>query len=244
MTETTTRLINGFIETELNTIKEAYAKSNLEGDHLDASQGIVWACYMFKDWVNEGTSGELTEFAGELAHSDDNDWVWLASLLSAAHLLKQNVDIRDRLLNQVIHGTAAYRYEVVRAVTFIVPTVSFSNSYLKKAVITNIERIQDLFEESVILYLCTEGSADDKRRWALKAKQRFNEYDMHQTFFEKLFEKAKYYHNSFFADTFSAAKSYFIFKLFANPSLSNHKAELFNKTENANRLFERLDISV
>jgi len=239
-TDKSSRLLNSFIETELNAIKEAYAASNLEDCHLDAGLAIAWSCYMFKNWVSEDISNELTEFAVELAHSNDNDWVWLASLLSAAHLVKENEDIRDQLLNQVSHGTAAHRYEVVRAVTFMVPTVSFSNSYLKKAVITNIERIQDLYEESVILYLCTEGSADDKRRWALDAKKRFNKLDDHKTFFEELFQKNKYYQNAFFVDTFSAAKSYFIFRLLAEPTLGHKQSGLFNEKADAREIVQNL----
>lgn len=238
--ETTIRLFNGFMETELDAIKKAYATSNLEGDHLDASQAIAWSCYMFKDWVNQEVENRLTEFAAELAHSDDNDWVWLTSLLSAAHLLKENEDVRDRLLNQVSHGTAAHRNEVVKAVTFLVPTVSFPNSYLKKAVTTNIERIQDLYEESVILYLCTDGADDDKRRWALKAKKRFNEFDDHKAFFNDIFEQNEYYQNSFFADTFSKAKSYVIFNLLAKPILNDQQSGLFNAEQNAESIVSQL----
>lgn len=237
--ETSIRLVNGFLESELNTIKEAYTSSYFKSNHLDASQAIAWSCYIFKDWITGNIKNQLINFASELIDGKCS-WLNIPCILAASYIFEENKNIRDHLFNNVSHGSSITRKNILESIGFIAPLVSFNNSTLRNSVRINISRRYFWYQESAILYLSTNGTDADKRRWALRANKHYKNHEDHQLFFETLLESPDYYESSFYSEKFSNAKSYLIFKLITSPSLSNHQANLFGEKKNADELMQYL----
>jgi len=236
------QLINGFLETELAAFKDEYRKEGSLSLQDRRSFSIAWVCYFFETWVADSFKKDLSAFVSKVMGEDDYDifgWQRIPSLQAASFILAQNEEQRDDLLIHIACGQSTIRPLMIRSAALIVPLLSFNNHYLKRAVEKNIEVIHGFYEESAVLYLCTNGDRKEKRRWALQVKKKARAGQVQV--FQMLFKQNERYKNSFFVNEFAEAKSYFIFKLFSNPVLSEYQStdDLLNPPDMFNGLSEK-----
>ncbi|MFH5884694.1 hypothetical protein ACG2F4_10310 [Halalkalibaculum sp. DA3122] len=236
------QLINGFLETELAAFNDQYREADSLSSQYRRSFSIAWVCYFLEPWVSDSFKKALSAFVSNVMDEEDYDtfgWQRIPSLQAASFLLTANEEHRDDLLKHISCGQSTVRPFMIRSAALIAPLLSFNNKYLKRAAEKNIEVIHGYYEESTVLYLCTDGDREQKKRWALTFKKKARAQQVEA--FQRFFEENKDYRNTFFADEFAEAKSYFIFKLFSNPVLSKYQSagEPFNPSENFSSLTEK-----
>ncbi len=227
------QLINGFVESELKLFKNQFNEKSYPEIQDYRSLAIAWVCYYFKDSINNENSFAIIQFVDDVYSKDNyntHGWYRISALQAAAFILTADMHYASSLIQHIGCMQGWARGFIIESVGIICPLLSFDNKHLKKATETNIKYSHGLYEENIILFLSTKGTAEEKLNW-LENQISIDEKDYHKEFYMKLKTTGKYYQCGFFVSIFNKAKSYFIFKLMSKPTLIEIQPGLFDSTE-------------
>lgn len=226
------QLINGFVKSELDLFIGQFDYRFVPEIQDNRSIAIAWLCYFFKNVITKETSSAIIQFVDNV-HSRQNyfthGWIRISALQAAAFILTADINYAHSLIQHLDCGQSWARGFIIKSVGIICPLLSFQNQYLKEATENNLRYSHLFCEESVLLFLSTKGTADEKRKW-LEQQIKSDEKAVHSPLFQRLRSADKSFKSGYFVHTFSEAKSYVIFKIFGHPNISRTQPELFDDT--------------
>jgi hypothetical protein len=226
-------LVNGFIFSELENFKKDYPEHPIPAMQDKRSLAIAWVSYYFKELVSEENIAYISSYVYQVMQEESyhyryHGWMRIAALQAASFILTGNSYHRDGLLANISCGKLTNRTFIIESCSILCPLLSFTNDILREAVEYNLKTSQGYFEEGTVLYLCSEGEAQQKLDWLNRMKI---EHPHHVKFFEKVFNAGGLYTDGFFVRIFSEAKSFFIFKLLSDPTTSFYQPNLFSPSQ-------------
>lgn len=227
------QLINGFIKSELELFKKHFDESPVPDIQDERSLTIAWLCYFFKDSISKENSFAIIQFVDKVVSKENyntHGWYRISALQAASFTLTANIFYANSLIQHINCGQAWARGLILESVSIICPLLSFNNELLKKTTESNMKYSHGLYEENIILYLSTKGSAEEKLKW-LQYQIKLNEKDYQRKFLLGLKKTGSLYQSGFFVRIFNKAKSYLIFKLLSQPTLAEVQQKLFDDVE-------------
>lgn len=235
------QLINRFIETELELFKKQFGESPVPAIQDDRSLAIAWLCYYFKELVSNENAFSVINFVDEVYSAKNyctHGYHRISALQAAAFILTKDIYYANSLIENIDCKFSLARIFVIKSVGIICPLISFDNLLLKEATENNIKNSHTHCESSVILYLSTQGKAEEKIKW-LEFQISIDEEGRHKEFFSKLKKAGSLIQSGVFVSTFSRAKSYLLFKMLSQPLLAEFQIKLFDDVGvDFNRLVE------
>jgi hypothetical protein len=227
------QLINGFIKSELKLFKKQFDESPISEIQEERSLAIAWLCYFFKGSISSENKSAIIQFV-HYVHSMENytyhGWFRISALQAAAFILTLDTYYANSLIQHIDCGQSWSRGFIIESASIICPLLSFNNEHLKNATETNIKYANVLYEKSIILYLSTKGTAEEKVKW-LENQISLAEQDYQRKFLNNLKTDERLNHSGFFVNTFNRAKSYAIFKLLSQPFLTEIQLALFDDVD-------------
>lgn len=226
------QLINGFLQRELTLFKNQFDESPVPEIQDSRSLSIAWVCFYFKELITTESTKRIIDYVDEVYQTENyttHGWFRISSLQASAFILTGDVHYANSLLQHIDCGQGWARGFVIESAAIICPLVKFQNTYLQKATEANLKYSHGMDEECTILYLCTEGSAEEKQNW-LNRQLEIDTKEYHKRFFEKLKTSGKLYQSEFFIKAFDRAKSYFLFKTICEPAYIEVQSQLFDNT--------------
>ncbi len=224
------QLINGFIKSELELFIKQFDERFIPDIQDQRSLAIAWLCYYFKDSVSSENSSSIIQFV-EKVHLSANyctyGWMRISALQASAFILTGDIYYANSLIQHIDCGQGWARGYIIESASIICPLLSFGNHQLKKATETNIKYFHTYYEENVILYLSTNGTAEEKVNW-LEHQISISNDDYLRKFFNRLKSDGDLNKSGFFVRMFSKVKSYIIFKMLCQPSFAEFQLNLFS----------------
>lgn len=227
------QLINSFIKFELALFKKQFDESPVPEIQDERSLAIAWLCYFFKDSVSSENSSAIIQFVDHIDSKENyttHGWFRISALQAAAFILTSDTYYANALIQHIDCGQGWARGFIIESASIICPLLSFDNEQLKKATETNIKYSHILYQENIILYLSTKGTAEEKVNW-LENQIKLDEKDYHRKFLLGLKTAGKLNLSGFFIRVFNKAKSYVIFKMLSQPFLAEIQPTLFDNVD-------------
>jgi hypothetical protein len=227
------QLINGFIKSELELFKKQFDESLVPEIQDERSLAIAWLCYFFKDCVSRENSLAIIQFVDKVDAMDNyntHGWYRISALQAAAFILTSDIYYANSLIQHIDCGQGWARGFIIESASIICPLLSFNNEHLKKATETNIKYSHGRYEENIILYLSTKGTAEEKVKW-LENQISLDENGYHIKFLNNLKTAGRLNQSGFFVSTFNKVKSYVIFKILSTPFLLKDQPNLFEEVD-------------
>jgi len=216
-------LINEYIHQELNNFVKNYRNPQITKKQELRSLSIAWFSSFFPDHVSFNNSEMIHTFVETALCERDYDsfgWIRIPALEASSYKLTGDINHLHSMLNKLSCEQSRFRDLMMISAAFVVQSINFNNEILNNATMTNINRRQFYHQENIILRLCTEGDANDKKRWLY---QLMNDNDYLADFIKELLKGALIHNNDFFFRQFSEIKTYVLFSLldFINSYRSN-----------------------
>jgi hypothetical protein len=189
------QLLNGFVKTELELFKKQFDESPVPEIQDVRSLAIAWICYYFKDSITKENSSAIIQFVDNVYSRENyntHGWLRISALQAAAFILTSDTYYANSLIQLIDCSQSLARAFIIKSAGIICPLLSFNNQYLKEATEKNIENSHLFYQENIILYLSTKGTAVEKINW-LEYQIRIDEKYYHKMFFDGLKTAGKLY---------------------------------------------------
>jgi len=226
------QIVNGFIESELKIFNQYFNEPMVEDFQDTRSLSIAWVCYYFKPLIDAEIAKKIIDFTDKvygMKNYRTHGWYRISAFEAAAFILTGDTAYANNLVCHIDCGQGWARQYIIQSAGIICPLLSFDNAKLRKATEKNLEYSHFFFEHNVVLYLCVNGSNEEKVDWFNNQLTTCKEH--HKMFFNSLINPTCYYETSYFIDTFNKAKTYFIFKVISSPQLAFSQPGLFDYNE-------------
>jgi hypothetical protein len=223
-------IINGFLDSALKAFKLQYNYSPISAQQDIRGLSIAWTSYIFKEYIESKIKADIASFVTTIMEQDDyiySGWYRVAALQAASFILTGNIHHRDSLLANISCMQSIHRPFILKSAAMCCPLIEFENPIIKEATVCNIKASHSHFEENLILYICTNGTTEAKKKFISELRSSFPKY-------EKFFDQFTMHNiltNGYFLETFSEAKSYFLFSILVEPKLYNLGPNLFTEIE-------------
>jgi hypothetical protein len=227
------QLINGFIKSELEIFKVQFDERPIPEVQDNRGLAIAWLCYFFRDSITNENSAAIIQFVDDV-HLRENYsthwWFRIPALQAAAFILTSDIYYANNLVKLIACEQSWARGFILESLGIISPLLSFNNQYLKEATEKTINRNFGYCEESIILYLTTKGSSNDKINW-FEHQYIMDETGYYKNFLNELKTAGRLCKSGFFVRSFNKVKSYLIFKIISQPVFAEFQGKLFGEAE-------------
>ena len=227
------QLINGFINSELELFKEQFDERSIPEVQDNRGLAIAWLCYFFRDSITNENSTAIIQFVDNIYVKDNyntHGWIRIPALQAAAFILTSDIYYANNLVKLIACEQSWARGFILESVGIICPLLSFKNQYLEEAIETTINRNFGYWEDSIIFYLTTKGSVEDKINW-FEHQYGMDDQGHHKKFLDELKTAGRLCKSGFFVRSFNKVKSYLIFKIISQPVFAEFQGKLFSEPE-------------